>query len=369
MAGAESFSPDYATSRARFRGAALALGCEIESHAIGHRGPDGDELTVDVARAGDLAPRRVVVVSTGLHGVEGFFGSAVVAALLEEQLGGLILPPGVGLVLVHALNPFGMAWGRRVDAGNVDLNRNFLRDGERYEGAPVTYRSLDGLLNPAGPPTWADPFPLAAAYHLLRHGMPALRQAVAGGQYEFPNGLFYGGDAPSATAKLLGQHLPRWIGGASRTLHVDLHTGLGPRGTYKLFVDHDASSSAAAALGRAFGADVVEPWSASHTSYKIRGGLGTWCKARFGDGYDVLCAEFGTVSAIAVLRALRDENRATHGCPPGDPRIARARERLREVFSPRDPVWRNEVVPKGLRIIEVAIETALAGSFDTPAPR
>jgi hypothetical protein len=359
MAGAESFSPDFTTARARFRSAALAWGCEIESHPIGARGPDGEELSIEVARAGDLAPRAAVVVSSGLHGVEGFFGSAVQVALLEEQLGGFVMPDGVGLVLVHGLNPYGMAWGRRVDADNVDCNRNFLRDGEAWEGCPPGYDALNRLLNPSGPPPAVDPFLLIAGYKLLRHGMPALRETVAGGQYDHPLGLFFGGSGPSTTHRVLAAHLRRWIGPARRVLHIDLHTGLGVRGDYRLFVDHASGTPAAAGLANIFGADVVEPWSSSHTSYAIRGGLGTWCKSKMGDGYDVLCAEFGTVSPLAVLRALRDENRATHALAPGDPRLARARAALREAFSPRDPSWRNAVVPKGVAIAAAALEAAV----------
>ncbi len=359
MAGAESFSPDYTTARARFRSAALALGCEIESHTVGGRGPDGEELTVDVARAGDLAPRRSVVVSSGLHGVEGYFGSAVQAALLEEQLGGLHLPAGVGLVVIHALNPFGFAWGRRVDAANIDLNRNFLLDGEAYEGAALGYAALNGLLNPTGPPSMVDLFWPTAAYKVATVGMSALRQAVAGGQYEFPHGLFFGGEGPSVTKNLLAAHLPRWVGGASRVLHVDFHTGLGPSATYKIFVDHAAGSAGLKGIGRRFGASEVEPWSSGHTSYAIRGGLGGWCKSRFGQSYDVLAAEFGTVPALQVIRALRIENQATFGCPPGSPQISRARERLKDVFCPRDPAWRNAVIPMAVKVVVTALEAAM----------
>jgi hypothetical protein len=78
------------------------------------------------------------------------------------------------------LNPFGMAWLRRVNENNADLNRNSLGHGE-YAGSPEAYPRLDPFLNPPSPPS-RDLYLLKAAWLVLRHGMPALRQTVAGGQ-------------------------------------------------------------------------------------------------------------------------------------------------------------------------------------------
>lgn len=75
-------------------------------------------------------------------------GAAVQLALLDELLA---LPDDVALVLVHAINPYGFAHVRRVDGQNIDLNRNFLRPGETWTGAPDGYAELDALLNPERP--------------------------------------------------------------------------------------------------------------------------------------------------------------------------------------------------------------------------
>ena len=86
-----------------------------------------------------------------------------------------------------------MAWLRRFNENNVDLNRNFLPPGVPYEGAPPGYDQLDSFLNPPTPPSW-DFYYARAGWLVLRHGMSALKQAIARGQYEYPKGLFYGGD-------------------------------------------------------------------------------------------------------------------------------------------------------------------------------
>jgi hypothetical protein len=123
----------------------------LEAHPIGAAGPGDEELTVDVGYFPGGDPERVLVVSSGVHGVEGFFGSAVQVALLEQWAS--VNPPSTKCVFLHVLNPFGFAWLRRFDENNVDPNRNFLLPGERFEGAPEAYARLDSFLNPRRPPS------------------------------------------------------------------------------------------------------------------------------------------------------------------------------------------------------------------------
>src|SRR5688500_18661675 len=122
------FAADYFAARGRFREATADDGFRREVHEIDASGPDGEPLTIDAAVLGSRDPRRVVVVSSGLHGVEAFFGSAVQLAWLEHRAPTWSIPADAALVLVHALNPFGFAWRRRWNENNVDLNRNFLGD-------------------------------------------------------------------------------------------------------------------------------------------------------------------------------------------------------------------------------------------------
>lgn len=360
MSDASAFSPDYTASRARFRGSALAAGARLVELPVDRQGPDGEWLTIDAAMLGAESASRVLVVSSGLHGVEGYLGAAVQAALLEDVIPARGVPEGARILLLHALNPYGFAWTRRVNEDNVDLNRNFLLLGEEWRGAPARYAEFDALLNPKSPPSSLDPFLLKMLWHIARSGLPALREVVAGGQYEFPHGLFFGGSGPTHTYRLLDAHLPVWVAGAERVLHVDFHTGLGKASTYKLLVDHDRGSEGANALADAFGHDVVEPWRSDGVSYAIRGGLGTWAKRRIGAHYDVLCAEFGTTGNIGVISGLRTENQAHLYGSSDDPSWKRAKDQLREVFAPSSRKWRDAVVPQGLGVLEHAFAALAA---------
>lgn len=356
MSHASAFSPDYTSARARFRSSSIALGCALEEHPIDARGPDGEDLTLDVARLGAPRARKVVIVSSGLHGIEGFLGSAIQAALLEEHLGGYKPPEGCALVLVHALNPYGFAWRRRVNEHNVDLNRNFLLPGQAFEGSPEMYGPLDPFFNPERRPNPLEPFVLRAVAKIAKHGMTALKDTLPVGQYDFPRGLFFGGKEPCASQRILDANLPQWIDGAEHVLHVDVHSGQGKWKRHILAANHDDGTERTAWLRGVYGS-AIEAWDPKSTLYTIRGGLGTWCAARFpAVTYDELTCEFGTYHSIRVVQALRDENMAHHHCEPGDPALARAKARLYEIFCPADTAWRESCVAQGIEVVQKAID-------------
>src|SRR5690606_15269651 len=127
--------------------AAEAAGATLTSHPHPRPGPDGEPLATDVARFGAPVGEadHVVLVLSGTHGVEGHAGSGLQRNLIASgRLDGL--PPGVAVVLVHAVNPYGMAWTRRVDHENVDVNRNFVDPADLPENPH--YEEVDHLLNP-----------------------------------------------------------------------------------------------------------------------------------------------------------------------------------------------------------------------------
>ena len=347
------FPKDYLAARERFHRAAARLGCAIEPYPIGAAGPHGEELTIDVAIVPGANPERALVVSSGIHGVEGFLGSAIQCSLLEEWLDA---PPAIRCVLLHALNPFGFAWRRRANETNVDLNRNFLLADGAFRGSPRMYAELDGILNPTRRPSAWDPLAPKLLAALLRHGMPALKQALASGQYEHPQGLFYGGSRPSRTSEILSTHSDRWLDGARRVMHLDFHTGLGDWATFKLLVDQRLTAAQSKRLSDWFGPGSYEVVSAEGVAYAARGTLGQWSVARDpACDYVYAAAEFGTYGLLRVLGGLRAENQAHHWCNPEEGWVERSKQRLVELFCPRSEQWRSRVLESGRRIAAQAI--------------
>ena len=351
---AACFSGSYAEARQRFVLAARALDAELHTHPI-HCGSDED-LAIDVAildagaTAGDVP---TLVISSGLHGVEGFFGSAVQLALLQQLRAAGARAP-LRRVLIHALNPCGFARLRRVNEDNVDLNRNFLAGDESYAGAPAAYAKLDALLNPRAAPSHSALFRLQALWHIARDGLQPLKDAVAGGQYAYPQGLFYGGNAPSATTRIVQAHCDAWLGASQSILHIDLHTGLGRYARPSLLLGAVAGSESHAWCADVYGTRNVEASAQPHgTAYRTAGALGPWLQQQFAARRcRFITAEFGTHGVLRVLAALRAENHAHHYCRSDDPAFTRAKRALLECFCPASVQWRDTAIHAALRIIE-----------------
>ena len=350
------FAPDYFTARDRFRTAAARLGWTLEAF------PVVDDLTIDAAVSPGSPAAPVLVVSSGIHGVEGIFGSAVQLAALQSwaKTGP---PSGVRCVFVHAICPSGFAQTRRFNEESVDLNRNFLMPGEEYAGSPRRYAALDAALNPKRPPGRSEFFTIRAMLGIARFGLAALKQAIAGGQYDFPRGMFFGGHGPSRSKAILAEQFPRWLADAPRGVLLDLHSGLGKWAEFKLLIDAPPHTNAQ--LDRAahwFGRDIIEATAPGGTAYITRGGFDSWCTRIAGRDFISFCAEVGTYPLLRVLSAVRAENMAHHWSVPGHPRTIRAKAELREVFCPASPQWRSLVVERGTRLIEQAVAGLTVGS-------
>jgi hypothetical protein len=362
------FSPNYETARRRFRSAVANAGLHVETHTIASAGPDGIDLSLDAAIAGNANARQAMVLSSGLHGVEGFLGSAIQLAVLEQWLPKIVSSVPLKLILIHALNPFGFAWRRRVNEDNVDPNRNFLLPGEPYQGTPSAYQNLEAFLNPKRPPSRLDKplFLYKAAREIRRHGMPALKQAVAGGQYDLPQGLFFGGHEPSQLVHILDHRLPPWLDNISSVLHIDFHTGLGPWATYKLLLDAEVTESRLEWLRAHFDPpgieDLIGDTATRNVAYQTRGSLGKWCQAKMSPcDYLFLGAEFGTYGAVKVLAGLRAENQAHHWGQPQATSTKRAKQQLQELFFPASSTWQQRTLAQGTELVMKAAQALTDG--------
>jgi hypothetical protein len=304
-------------------------------------------LTIDLGWFGTPHPDRTLLHSSGLHGVEGFAGSAIQLSVLERLPR---VPRNGALVLAHVLNPFGMAWLRRTNEGNVDLNRNFLGPGEAYAGSPEAYRVLDAFLNPPSAPS-RDFFGLRAAALLVRFGRRTLMQAIAGGQYEYSRGLFFGGRRLEPGPVRFQRWVLDNLRTARRVLALDVHTGLGKSGEDTLLTDGIGSERLACELGRPVG----RLGSDRNVAYRVRGGLQEMlARSLPGAEVEFVCQEFGTHRPIRILRALREENRWHHFGGGGVDHPAK--NELKAAFFQDDRVWRGSVVERGRALFGRAVE-------------
>ena len=350
----EPFAHNYAEARTKFL--AAAVGMQLESHPEPLRGLELETLAMDVARVGADDADALLIVSSGCHGVEGHCGSgAQVALLQDEALRGKARLAGVALLFIHALNPWGFSFGRRVTHEGVDLNRNFI-DFRRPPPGNPGYDQLAALLLPADwPPTMANERQLMA--YGAAHGMPALQAAISGGQYRHPDGLFYGGTGPTWSQQtlrlVLRQHATR-----CRLLGwVDLHSGLGESGVgERIFAapDDDGARHRAKAW---WGNRITFTEDGSSTSSDLHGNI--WhavhdeCPQA---AYAGITLEFGTLPAESVLRALRHDHWIARRRRPNDEHAAAARAAMRQAFFTDTPAWKQAVLAQTRAAVAQAVD-------------
>ena len=354
----DHFAADFLTARGRFRQSASEHGARLQSYPINTPGPDSEALSVDTAYFGHPAPLGVLLVSSGIHGVEGFAGSALQLAFISEMAAATLAQ--VGVLLVHAVNPYGFAHSRRANERNVDLNRNCLPSfpGPANEG----YSAFSDLLNPRSLPLHGDFFTTRLVLRALRYGLTATQQAVAGGQYAFADGLFYGGDRRQASTDIFQRILSeKPLTNAQLVIHIDLHTGLGSYGEYQLLPLQPLEMTTLRQLRTWFGDRAVVAGTAPvSASYRASGSVRE-LTARVLSSARVyaLTLEFGTFAPLRVLRALRRENWLHHY--GGDSALAREiKAELQQCFCPRETRWRHAVLNKGIGVLQQALHALSA---------
>ena len=349
---ARGLTDTYAASRQRFLDSAHDAGAEVTSHPHPLRGIDDDDLAIDVASIGPHDAESVLLIVSGTHGVEGFTGSALQHHWFQQHAAQR--PTGVRVVLVHALNPYGFAWVRRVNEDNVDLNRNFV-DWSQPPPANEDYGALAQLLVPED---WDDGTQESTTLQLLAYaeevGFPRLQEVVSGGQYTHPTGVFYGGTGPVWSHRWLAEHLAELVGSATRMGLVDLHTGLGPWGHGEL-ISHEGANDAGYRRGTDWWGEVRSMVDGESVSAPLSGDwLGALDELLPRVEITAVALEFGTVDVVSVLQALRaDAVLHAHGDARG-PDAPAVRAQVRAAFADDDPAWFDAVMARFDDVVSAA---------------
>ena len=356
---ANDFRASYAEARQLFQEMSNENQWAGESHAIAGKGPNDEELTIDIATSSEWQP-KTLIISSGVHGVEGYFGSAVQVAILRAVADSrLKIPSDCRIVMLHALNPYGFAWDRRADQDNIDLNRNCLIiPPDAYAGSPPGYAEVDPLINPTTPPGLFDFFNWKLSRLAKKMGEQKIKTAIASGQYENPKGLFFGGKGASGSLKVMRNALQNWIPDNSTCAGLlDLHSGLGEFGEYNLLAASTRKVLEQNPLAQKFDPAKIRCLESGEGEYSARGALTTWMqKFQFAPQFFAFTVEFGTFAGERVLAALRAENRCHWLEKPGSPTTHAVKAEMREVFCPSAPMWRKGVIADTLALVQQSLE-------------
>jgi hypothetical protein len=355
---------DYVSSRDAVLAAASEHGATFGRHIHPLPGPAGEELSTDVARIGPPPgeARAVVLASSGTHGVEGHAGTGLHLLLLADPRL-TSLPSDVAVVLVHAINPYGMAWSRRVDHENIDVNRNFVDFGGPLP-ANERYADIDAVMNPSGPAFALDDdaWQQEVWDFIGRVGMMEGFVALSGGQYVKPSGMQYGGAAPSWSRRTIEAIWLEHVAGAELAINLDIHTGLGPPNVLTLFQTADADEPAGHLGARWFPS--VARFDRTTTDAPQSGLLGPGLHRITPEGTlgTTFTVEFGSRPEAVVLGAMRADNWLHQHGDPTSPLGDEIRAATRDAFFVADEEWRSAVADDGMAIIHQALDCAAAPS-------
>jgi hypothetical protein len=340
----ECFSEGYAEARRKFCASAATAGGAIRSWLNPNAlGPDGGKLYLDTARFGAADTTNMLVMISSTHGVEGHCGSGAEIAWLRTG-GPARLPKDTGALLVHAINPYGFAWTRRVNEDNVDLNRNFVDHDKAYPGNE-DYAAIAGAILPR---EWteasrAESQRVFDAY-AQKHGAFALQGAISGGQHTHPDGVFYGGRKQTWSNRTIRAIAREELGRARRVGVIDYHTGLGPFGHGELIC---AVAPGARSFERSkawYGEEMTSPESGTSTSAVVTGVMTDAFPQELPDAeVTSIAIEYGTYAVPEVLGAVLADNWLHQRGDLASPLGREIKADVKERFFPAGDKWREMV--------------------------
>ena len=300
---------------------------------------------------------NLVLLTTGVHGVEGYIGAAMLEVFFQEVYPQLDKKT-TGVMVIANVNPYGMKYYRRYNENNVDLNRNFILDWDSFDlTSNKEYPKVQSFLEPEGKiqnALWHElSFYLRLGATAVTHGADTVSDALLTGQYESAKGVYYGGTGDEASTVYLKQVFEQALNSAyENVVHIDIHSGYGPR--YNMVIFNSVYETMTEAETKAaFGYDYV----ISHDSEAFYATTGdtTDFFYRLAEqkgskkGLFSTCFEFGTIGdeffdTILSLKYTVDENQQ-HFYPS---RSAVAEEVVRqnymELFYPTEKAWREKAV-------------------------
>jgi hypothetical protein len=355
------FPKTYDEARARFLDCANGLKARFpQAEVLSFNLPSAkdpnlfvDELYIPSANPN---PQTLLVLTSGVHGLEASLGSAAQLRFMNDQLQ-TALDKGVGVWIVHCLNPFGWKYGRRSTEENVDLNRNFGTAPETFRTPNEGYVKLAPSFEQNQKARADRLHPLKALAFLGSHVLGkdfdsrSLTQAITQGQFTHPKGLQYGGTGPTPQAKRFRERFERIAAPYREIVHLDFHTGLGRKNRLHLLTGIDVE----ACIHRPTFKRLFHTEKETHLYefnsgdekgfYQTVGDINTMvanCAA--GKNVVALTFEFGTlgtglVNSGRALSRLWLENLGTQNGFESAEDERKIRAKFRDLFEPQDPAW------------------------------
>lgn len=330
------------------------ISVEVSEYAV----DENDDLYIDnIYLPSKNENKNLIVLTTGVHGMEGYIGSVMLDVFFEE-IYPTIDTDTTGVLVVANVNPYGMKYMRRYNENNVDLNRNFILDWNSFDlTSNKDYPEVKEFLQPEGKignAFWHEAeFYASLAKEALTKGADKVSDALLTGQYEYAQGVYYGGTGDEvSTTYLKGVFNDCLEGEYENIVHIDIHSGYGPRYNMVIF-NSIYETMNEAETQEAFNYEYVISYD-SESFYATTGDTTDYfyrlaeSKNTDKDLFST-CFEFGTIGdsfidSILSLKYTVDENRQ-HWYPSNNKITSEVvKENYKELFYPTETKWREKTV-------------------------
>lgn len=366
------FYETYEECRSNFRKAAQNI---IKSHENGQvawlnlESQQTTDLTIDYCYLpAKNKTEKLIIIISGIHGVEGYTGSAVQQMVLKEIVTQTDFER-LGILFIHGLNPYGFKFKRRVTENNVDLNRNCYAGFHGYNSVNKGYTLLNSWLNKKGElnMTQFDQFffPFYAAQKLAVSSKKVLRQAILQGQYQYETGIYFGGKELESNIEVVTPLVREIAEPYDTVLAIDLHTGYGQRGSLHLFSMTPESIKDKERMQSLFKEYPID-WGDTKDFYSVNGEFLKYLEFILTDKLFVAMPfEFGTLDTKSIfgsMRALNNLMIENQGYLYGyaterDRKIAT--KRFVEGFYPSSEMWRSKAIEDSRKLFSYTIRQYL----------
>jgi hypothetical protein len=351
----------YTAARARFLETAERRGAQLTRHLHPLKGLQGEDLYTDVAVLAAPGTRKWLVSVSGTHGVEGYYGSMCQARYLDH-LGAAPADAGVGVLMVHLINPWGTSWRRRVNEDNMDLNRNYLDFDKPLPPNPLYETVHDCFRKGAGEGAGREHARRLWQGKIDEIGLTALMNHVGAGQYRHQDGLYFGGFRPSWSNTTLRKIMREHLADCSDAISFDLHTGAGAYGHPMLMAIAEHDYPGLDTARRLYGAWLYTVLtsatqttdtgiSAAATGYTSQAMIDLMQGKRFTQ----LVIECGTYKEDVGYQALLDDHFLHLRGELQGPEFERVKHNLTDFFYPDDADWREMVWVRTRQIFDRAL--------------
>ncbi len=192
--------------------------------------------------------------------------------------------------------------------------------------------------------------------------MKAFRQAVLKGQYEFPKGIFFGGNDFEPQIYAIKSALQEKSENYNTIFNIDLHTGYGERGKLHLFSVQTEDSLSQSIIESLFSGYTID-WGNTDEFYTFTGDFSRFIGKLNPDAIFLsMPFEYGTMNSQETMGSIKSlhniivENQGFHYGYKSSEDKKKVKENYIEMFYPSSGAWRSETMKKTREVMDVVMQ-------------